>query len=92
VSLRETYGLPRRTPAAIRVVIFMLVAAAVWVLLWLVLPDGPVTVVVLVVVVLASLFAGLARIMQSREFSELPERHPVPPPSTEQLEQPPDRR
>lgn len=87
-SIRRTYGLPRRVPVVIRVLAFMLAAATVWVFLWLVLPDGPVTVVLLVLFVLGSLFAGLARIMTARELSEPPGRHPVQPPSAHGVDPP----
>jgi hypothetical protein len=66
----------------------MLVAAIVWTFAWLVLPDGPVTVVVLVLIVIVSLFAGLGRIMQSRQLSEPPGRNPVQAPSTHGVDPP----
>jgi len=51
-------------------------------ILWLVLPDSPVTVAILAIVVLATVFFGVSRVLASRQLSRPPGRNPTTPPST----------
>ena len=50
---------------------------------WFLLPNSPVAVAVLAIVVLAAVFFGVARILSLRQLREPPGRRPTPPPSTE---------
>jgi membrane protein implicated in regulation of membrane protease activity len=59
----------------------MLAVPALAIGLWLVLPDSPVTVAILVIIVLVAVFAGVQRILKSRQLSEAPDRRPMTPPS-----------
>ncbi len=80
-SLLDAYDLPHRVPAAIRIWLLMLAVPAVAVGLWLVLPHTAAVVVLVGLAVLALVFGGLARILNSRQFNEPPARRPAPLPS-----------
>jgi hypothetical protein len=80
-DLRETYDLPKRTPMPFRQWALMLAVPLLALVLWLVLPDSPVTVALLVVAVLGAVFVGVQRILRSRQLSEVPGRRPTTPPS-----------
>ncbi len=79
MSIRETYDLPRRIPVSIRFMTFMTVFSIGAVLLWLVLPDSPVTVALLAIALLVIVFAGVMRIFSARAVRQAPESRPVPP-------------
>ena len=49
--------------------------------LWLALPHTAIAVALLAVIVLAAVFTGVGLVLRSRELTERPGRHPVPPPS-----------
>jgi Flp pilus assembly protein TadB len=85
MTLREDYGLPRRGREPIPVRMWGLVGLAILaaLVLWLVLPDSPVTVAVIAVAVLAFVFLGVYRILNARQISRPPDRDPRPPPSTQ---------
>jgi membrane protein implicated in regulation of membrane protease activity len=80
-SVRETYDLPERPPFPFRqwALILGLIAAAL--ILWVVLPDSPITVALLALFLLAIVFIGVARLLSSRELREPPGRNPTTPPS-----------
>lgn len=80
-SIREEYDLPERTPVPVRHWALMLLVPAVALVLWLVLPSSPVVVALLVLVVLASVFAGVRGVLGSRQLHQPPRRNPVTPPS-----------
>ena len=82
-NVRETYDLPRRPPVPMRQWLLMLAVPVIALGLWLVLPHSPIIVALLVVVVLASVFAGVWGILRTRGMGTPPGRHPVAPPSTE---------
>jgi hypothetical protein len=77
-SIRETYDLPRKPPALFRFAAFVVAFAVAAPLLWLVLPDGVVTVAVLAVVLLLIIGFALRSILASREVNRRPSRRPVP--------------
>jgi hypothetical protein len=79
--VRETYDLPARPPVPFRQWGLMLLVPLLAIVLWVVLPDSPVVVALLVIVVLATVFLGVGRILRSRQLSEPPGRNPVRPPS-----------
>jgi membrane protein implicated in regulation of membrane protease activity len=83
MSVRETYDLPRRPPVSLRFAAFMTVFSVGAVLLWLVLPDSPVTVALLAIALLAIVFAGVSRIFTSREVTEAPPHRPGPSRATD---------
>ena len=82
-SLRETYDAPDETPSPLRMWALMVGVVVLALVLWLVLPDSPVTVAILAIVVLATVFFGVSRILTSRQLSRPPGRNPTPPPSTQ---------
>jgi hypothetical protein len=49
--------------------------------LWLVLPDTPLSVAIIAVVVLLAVFGGVYRILSARRLTEAPARRPTTPPS-----------
>jgi hypothetical protein len=77
-SVRQTYDLPRKPPAMFRFAAFMVAFAIGAPLLWLVLPDGVVTVAVLAVALLLIIGFALRSILASREVEQPPPRRPVP--------------
>jgi hypothetical protein len=76
-DIRETYDLPRKPPATFRFIGFLAVFVIGAPLLWLVLPDGPVTVAVLGIALLVIIGVGLRLILGSRELNRAPSRNPV---------------
>jgi predicted lysophospholipase L1 biosynthesis ABC-type transport system permease subunit len=82
-SLRDTYDAPDETPSPMRMWALMVGVVVLALLLWLVLPDSAITVAILAVVVLGTVFFGVSRILTSRQLSEPPGRNPTPPPSTQ---------
>ncbi len=81
-SIRETYSLPKRVPVTARLWIVPGIITVVVFGLWLALPRTPVVAGLLVVVVILTVGSTIARILMSRQFSEMPQRKPVKPPST----------
>ena len=77
-SIRDTYDLPRKPPAMFRFAAFMVAFAVAAPLLWLVLPDGVVTVAVLAVALLLIIAFALRSILSSRDVEQPPPRRPVP--------------
>jgi hypothetical protein len=80
MSPRETYGVPstagRLPPLRMWLVILAVIAAAL--VLWLVLPDSPITVAILVIAVLGAVFGGVAWVMRTRGLNRAPGRNPRP--------------
>jgi hypothetical protein len=81
-TIRETYDLPSQSGVASRQWLVMLAVPVIALGLWLVLPHSPITVAVLAIVVLAAVFVGVGLVLSSRQASEPPREHPIPPPST----------
>ena len=77
-SIRDTYDLPRKPPAMFRFAAFMVAFAVAAPLLWLVLPDGVVTVAVLAVALLLIIGFALRSIFSSRDLEQPPPRRPAP--------------
>jgi hypothetical protein len=77
-SIRDTYDLPRKPPVTIRFVGFVVAFAVGAPLLWLLLPDGVVTVAALAVLLLLVIGFALRSILSSREVEQQPPRRPVP--------------
>ena len=82
-SLRESYDLPKRPPLPFRHAIVMVLLPALALGLWLALPDSPVTVALLAITLLGTVFTGVAVVLRSRELDQKPGRHPVTPPSVD---------
>jgi predicted lysophospholipase L1 biosynthesis ABC-type transport system permease subunit len=82
-SVRETYDFPDETPSPMRMWVLMVGVVLLALVLWLVLPDSAVTVAIRAVVVLATVFFGVSRVLASRQLSRPPRRRPTPPPSTQ---------
>jgi len=81
-SVRKTYDLPDTPPSPMRMWVLMCGVVVLALVLWAVLPDSAVTVAILAVVVLATVFFGVWRVLSSRQMSSVPQRRPTPPPST----------
>ena len=81
-NIKETYDLPSRPGVAFWQWIVMLAVPAIALGLWLVLPDSPLTVVLLAIAVLVAVFVGVGLVLNSRQASEPPGEHPIRPPST----------
>lgn len=82
-SVRETYDLPRKPPVPFRQFAFMLAFVFLALILWVVLPDSPVTVALLAIGFLAIVFTGVATILRSRGLREAPPSRPTTPPSAQ---------
>jgi hypothetical protein len=82
-STRQDYDLPKRVPVPARHWALMLGVVALALVLWVVLPDSPIFVAVLVIAVLGAVFLGVSRVLSSRQLSEPPPRRPTTPPSAE---------
>jgi membrane protein implicated in regulation of membrane protease activity len=72
MSIRQQYDIPRKAPTPLLVwaLIGVVIVAALG--LWLVLPDSPLTVAFLFLVILGAVFFGVSRILFSRRL-ERPE-------------------
>lgn len=81
MSVREDYSLPEKPPVPARMWALMVAVPVVALLLWTLLPSGPVTVVVIALVLLGGIGFTLSRILASRAINEKPGRNPVRPPS-----------
>jgi predicted lysophospholipase L1 biosynthesis ABC-type transport system permease subunit len=82
-SLRQTYDAPDETPSPLRMWAFMVGFVVLALVLWLVLPDSPITVALLAIALLAIVFFGVSTFLRSRQLSRAPGRNPTPPPSTQ---------
>jgi predicted lysophospholipase L1 biosynthesis ABC-type transport system permease subunit len=82
-SIRETYDAPDETPSPMRMWALMVGVVVLALVLWVVLPDSPITVAVLAIVVLATVFFGVSRVLASRQLNRAPGRNPTQPPSTQ---------
>jgi hypothetical protein len=82
-NVRETYDLPERPPVPMRQWLLMLAVPLIALVLWLVLPDSPIVVAILVLVVLVTVFLGVQRILRARQLSTPPGRNPTTPPSAQ---------
>ena len=80
-QLREDYDLPERPPLPFRQAMVMFAVPLLALVLWLVLPDSPITVALLAIALLAAVFTGVGLVLRSRELDEKPGRNPVTPPS-----------
>jgi hypothetical protein len=81
-NVRDTYDLPRRPGVAFWQWLVMLAVPLLALGLWRLLPDSPITVAFLAIAVLAAVFVGVGLVLNSRQASEPPGEHPMPPPST----------
>ena len=79
--LREDYDLPEKPPLPFRQAMVMIALPLLALVLWLALPDSPITVALLALAVLAAVFVGVGLVLRSRELTEKPGRNPVTPPS-----------
>ncbi|HVL30708.1 MAG TPA: hypothetical protein VM299_00610 [Solirubrobacteraceae bacterium] len=77
-NIRETYDLPRKPPATMRYIAFVLAFVIAAPLLWLILPDGIVTVALLGILLLVVIGLALRAILGSRDVNEPPPRRPAP--------------
>ena len=82
-NMRETYDLPKRTPVPMRHFALMVGMVVLALVLWRVLPDGPLTVALLVVLVLGAVFTGVQAVLRSKQLSTAPGRNPTTPPSAQ---------
>lgn len=78
MTLREDYGLPRRTPITVRVLAIHLAVLVIAFALWLIVP-GAITVAILGLVLLATVAVGVFRVLGSRTLREPPGDTPQPP-------------
>lgn len=80
MSPRDPYGVPptatRLPPLRMWIVMCAVPLAAL--VLWLVLPDSPITVVLLALAVLGAVFAGVAWVLRARGLNRPPDRRPRP--------------
>jgi hypothetical protein len=74
-------NMPERPPVAVGQWIVMLAAPVLALGLWRLLPDSPLVVALLALVVLIAVFLGVSLVLRNRELSEPPQEHPVSPPS-----------
>lgn len=74
---------PRELPVPILLMLVVGVAILLALVAWLVLPDGPVTVALIAVVVLGAVGTGLWRILSLDQFSREPEEPTAEPPEGE---------
>lgn len=82
-SVRETYDLPKRPPLPFRQIVVMIAIPLAALIMWLVLPHSPITVALLAIALLVTVFMGVGTVLRSRGLDEKPGRHPVTPPSIE---------
>jgi|tagenome__1003787_1003787.scaffolds.fasta_scaffold19225640_2 hypothetical protein len=69
MTVREDYDLPKRAPTPLLVWALIGVVIVLALGLWLVLPDGPVTVALLFLLILGAVFFGVSRILFSRRLT-----------------------
>jgi hypothetical protein len=84
MSIREDYEVPAgsttRLPP-VRMWLIMLAVPLAALILWAVLPNSPITVVLLALAILAAVFIGVSWVMRSRGLNQPPGRNPQPPAS-----------
>ncbi len=78
---RESYDLPKRPPLPFRQAAVMFTAVVLALLLWFLLPNSPIVVALIAVIMLAVVFTGVGLVLRSKELDEKPGRNPVTPPS-----------
>ena len=78
---RENYDLPKRPPLPFRQAAVMFGAVVLALGLWFLLPNSPIVVALVAVIVLTAVFLGVGAVLRSRELDEKPGRNPVTPPS-----------
>ena len=78
---RKNYDLPKKPPLPFRQAVVMFSVVALALVGWLLLPNSPLSVALLAVVLLAAVFVGVGLVLRSRELDKKPGRNPVPPPS-----------
>jgi len=79
--LRDDYDLPKRPPLPFRLAALMIAVVVLALGGWLLLPSSPITVALLAIVLLVTVFDGIGTVLRSRELDEKPGRNPVKPPS-----------
>ncbi len=77
-KIPETYDVPRKSSPTMQFVGFMLAFAVGAPLLWLVLPDGVVTVAGMAIFLLVIVALALRAILASRDIEQPPPRRPAP--------------
>jgi uncharacterized membrane protein YccC len=80
MPIGDDYGLPRgasRLPV-LRMWAVMLALPLLALVLWLVLPDSPITVAILVVAVIGAVGTGVFWVLSTRGLNEPPGRNPQP--------------
>ena len=82
-SERESYDLPKRPPLPFRQAAVMVAVVLLALALWFFLPNSPIVVALIAIVLLAAVFMGVAAVLRSRELDEKPGRNPVTPPSVD---------
>ena len=87
-SARDSYDLPKRPPLPFRQALLMGTIVLLALALWFFLPNSPIVVALIAIVLLAAVFTGVAAVLRSRELDEEPDRNPVTPPSVETREAP----
>ncbi len=80
-SVRDSYDLPKRPPLPFRQALLMGAVVLLALALWFFLPNSPIVVALIAIVLLAAVFMGVAAVLRSRELDEKPGRNPVTPPS-----------
>ena len=78
---RENYDLPKKPPLPFRQAAVMFGAVLLALGLWFLLPNSPIVVALIAVIVLTAVFLGVGGVLKSRELDEKPGRNPVTPPS-----------
>ena len=77
-NIRETYDVPSKASPTLKYIGFLLAFIVGAPLLWLVLPDGAVTVAVMGILLLVIIGVALRAILGSRDIEQPPPRRPVP--------------
>ncbi len=77
-NIPETYDVPRKISPTLKFIGFTLAFIVGAPLLWLVLPDGVVSVAVMAIVLLVVIGVALRAILGSRDMDQPPPRRPVP--------------
>ncbi|HEY8582218.1 MAG TPA: hypothetical protein VIL49_04700 [Capillimicrobium sp.] len=81
MSVRDDYDVPAGTGRlpAVRMWLLMLAFPLAALIAWALLPNSPVTVVLLAIAVLAAVFTGVSWVLRSRGLNRPPARDPQPP-------------
>ena len=80
MSIRDDYDVPASTGRlpAVRMWLLMLVAPLAALVAWALLPNSPITVVLLALAVLLAVFTGVSWVLRSRGLNRPPARDPRP--------------